>query len=337
MADGTNIDILSAPPPGPATSATSDTPPPPAPPPPHPGTDNAAPPQANGQEAETGTTATEGGEGEIGEAGAPAASQPQQSRFGQRLSELTAARRAAEEARAAADARVDKLTQLVEKLTAAQQQPAAPTEPVVPKPQRDQFADPDAYDEALVSWATSKAATAAAQRTAEELDRRQKEQRDTEETARQRQAEQQHFESLRNGYAEKRAKLLEDPAYADFELIAEAETLPVTETMIGPLLIADNGPQVLYHLGKNPAEATRIAALNPLQQAVEIGKISARLALPERPQPSRLPRPMAPVGGNNGATPRALDELSTEEYAAQRLPQLRAERRAGMWGQVKPS
>jgi hypothetical protein len=327
---GSQIDILSAPPPGPALSTTSDTPtapvaPDPAPPPPAAAPEPAATPEPEPASGDDGA--------EPGEPTAPAAAP---SRFGQRLSELTAARRAAEEARAAADARVDKLTALVEKLTATQT-PAEPEPVVAPKPMREQFADPDAYDEALVAWAVQRGAGEAAQRTAQEFERRQHAEREAQEVARRTEAERQQFDGLRTSYAEKRAKLLEDPAYADFELVAEDEKLPITDTMLPPLLLADNGPAVLYHLGKHHDEAARIAALNPMLQAMEIAKISARLAIPDRPQPSRLPRPMAPVGGNNAAAPKSPGEMTTEEYAAYRTPQLQNERRAGMWGMVKQS
>src|SRR5690348_17066730 len=152
MADNIATEIAAAPSP-PALSATSDmpvatpVPEPPASPPPAEGGDTppASPsPPAEGEEGGEGGEGAEGGEGS---ATPPATATPPRDRsFGGRLSELTQARRAAE-------ARADKLADLVEKLVErvpGAPQPAQPgateTPPAAPdpRPQRTAFDDPDA-------------------------------------------------------------------------------------------------------------------------------------------------------------------------------------------------
>ncbi len=65
------------------------------------------------------------------------------------------------------------------------------------------------------------------------------------------------------------------------------------------IMEADNGEEIAYYLGKNIKEANRIAALSPLSQVREIGKIEAKLlAKPAEPKtPSKAPAPITPLSG----------------------------------------
>jgi hypothetical protein len=73
---------------------------------------------------------------------------------------------------------------------------------------------------------------------------------------------------------------------------------------------ADNGDEIAYHLAKHQKEAMRIAALDPLSQAREIGFLSAKLAAePPKPKvPSKAPAPITPLAGKSaGASDLPLD------------------------------
>ncbi len=337
MADETNVDVETMTR-GPALSATTDTPQPEAAPKPEANAD-ATPPATEGNEAAAEEAAAEGAEGATGEEGAqpaagPVAASPRRQTPSERVAESRAQLRASQEREAAALANLERMTALVEKLTAPKppETPAAAEVPAVPRPQREQFADPDSYDAALIEWASSTTAQRTATQVAADLKRQQDEANAAAETARQNAEMQKQQAELTASWQEKRTALSADPEYADFAEVAESPDLNIPMTMVPAILQADNGPKVLYHLGKNPQEATRIAGLDPLRQAIEIGKLSAILAQPVRAQPSRLPPPMTPVGGRNGATPRDANEMSTEEYAAKRMPELQKERRASMWG-----
>lgn len=85
--------------------------------------------------------------------------------------------------------------------------------------------------------------------------------------------------------------------YADFEQVARRPDLPVTPAMADIIVGLDGGPDVLYHLGKNPEKAAQIAKLPPVQAALEIGRIEAGLASPKPITQSKAPKPIAPVGG----------------------------------------
>ena len=59
-----------------------------------------------------------------------------------------------------------------------------------------------------------------------------------------------------------------------------------TEPMVVFIFESDHGPDVTYYLGKHREELARIAALSPIRQASELGKIEAKIqaeiAAPEK-------------------------------------------------------
>jgi hypothetical protein len=60
-------------------------------------------------------------------------------------------------------------------------------------------------------------------------------------------------------------------------------SLPMSRSrfpMAHAILHSEQGPDIAYHLGKNPAEAERISKLAPALQLVELGKIASKLEAP---------------------------------------------------------
>ena len=90
--------------------------------------------------------------------------------------------------------------------------------------------------------------------------------------------------------------------YDDYQEIV-GELHPTTPWAVG-IMLAENGDDVAYHLGKHPAEVEKIAALPPFKQFLEIGRLSAKLSqAPVAPkQPSKAPAPITPVTGSAQAT-----------------------------------
>lgn len=126
--------------------------------------------------------------------------------------------------------------------------------------------------------------------------------------------------------------------YTDFEEVAFNPNLPITDVMRDAIFSVDDGAEVAYHLGTNPAEARRISGLSPIQQAAEIGRISARLAAnPTVKKTSNAPAPISPVktkgSGNivDTTDPRSIEQMSTSEWiAAERQRQLRILKAKGL-------
>lgn len=136
--------------------------------------------------------------------------------------------------------------------------------------------------------------------------------------------------ALQEQYHEREEAALEK--YDDFERVAYNPTLPVSEHMALAIQASDQGPDVLYWLGSNRKEADRIAALPPILQAKEIGKIEANLAAnPPAKKSTSAPAPISPVTpkANGGSVydttdPRSIEKMSTSEWiAAERQRQMK--------------
>jgi hypothetical protein len=106
--------------------------------------------------------------------------------------------------------------------------------------------------------------------------------------------------------------------YADFDQVALANDLPVTNAMGELIMTSDAGPDVLYHLGQNRALAAQIAAMNPVEAARAIGRIEATLSTPQPRTETKAPNPINPVRGSAGASLNP-DKMSYEEYRQARM------------------
>jgi hypothetical protein len=207
-----------------------------------------------------------------------------------------------------------------------QQLQAQPIEPLKqfdePRPRRQDFDDPYAYDDARDDWADRRNAAGMERRLAE----RERERPAAEIAA----AEQQYVGALASGYAARRAAFVE--AYPDYAEVAESDALRITDVMAALIARHPAGPAVAYHLGKNLNEATRLAQLDPASQAAEFGRLTALLGSEPTAARSASPAPAQPrdatgkyVRSANVATAR---EEPMEQYGARRTAELMAARTA---------
>jgi hypothetical protein len=251
---------------------------------------------------------------------------------GYAVREITKARKAARDKIAAetatatkdaADARAEaekvraELAELRAKAEAAP--PVKAEEPAAaaaePRPTRDAFDDPDAYDTALTEWAAREGERRASEKLATETAAKAAEAAKATQDA--------EIARINADWAGKRAKAAE--AYADYEAVAEGDHT-VSPPMAHTIILAENGPDVAYYLGKHPDESARIAALvNPAMQIFEIGKLSAKLAA----QPVRNPRPkpLEPIGTNGAPADTSGREPTMDEVYARTTARIAATRR----------
>lgn len=103
--------------------------------------------------------------------------------------------------------------------------------------------------------------------------------------------------------------------YKDFERVAYS--VPISGVAGEIICGSDVGADIAYYLGSNPAEAAKIARLNPVEQARAIGSIEARLSLPKPNTTSKAPAPINPVKGKATAN-KPVDEMSMAEFIAAR-------------------
>jgi O6-methylguanine-DNA--protein-cysteine methyltransferase len=181
--------------------------------------------------------------------------------------------------------------------------PAAPQgddfERTNPKPKQENFDTYDEFNEALLDW---------------KVDQREhrRETANAAEAARQAAAErvvqvQQRIDTFKQ-------------QHPDFHEVLNAADFEVPKRVLREMEESPVGPQIAYHLAKNPAEAAAICKLHPVDQIKAVGKLEARFEreagaptpTPRKPV-SRAPQPLAPEGGGSAATNKALDQMTTDE------------------------
>jgi len=199
------------------------------------------------------------------------------SRAQQRVEEAIAAKKEAERRAAALEARL--------RVLEAQQ-----------APNPDSYDDPTKFQADLTSHAVKQA-------RADELKEEAQEARKSAEEAR------------HSAWREK-VETVKD-RFPDFDIIAHNPQLPVSETMADVISEHDNGPAILYYLGKNPEEARRIASLPPARQGLELGRIEAKVSIPPPKRTSTAPPPAPKLaGGGSPSTTPAPDNMSMDAFAA---------------------
>lgn len=148
------------------------------------------------------------------------------------------------------------------------------------EPKLESFSDIGEYAKAVKEHAASKA-------------------RKEDESRRNSEAQRQFLGELTASWEEKADKA--SKKYDDFDAVV-GELQP-TNALVVAIMDEENGAEVAYHLAKNPDEARRIAALNPLRQARAIGRLAEKLASqPEKQKmPSQAPAPITPLQAANAA------------------------------------
>lgn len=211
----------------------------------------------------------------------------------ERIDELTRARREAER---------DVEYWRAKALQGSDQQPKPQTQEA---PQADAKPDPQDYEngvydpqfiEDLTEWKADQAAT---RRLAE------------------REVQESGAAALRSFHEKAKASLATMPDFYDVVGDGLEKVGPLlSEPMQLAISASDEAPALSYHFAKNPAEARRIAALNPIAQAVEIGRLEARLAAPAKPTPKTAtdaPEPPPQARGQGGRFAPAPD---TNDFSA---------------------
>lgn len=251
-----------------------------------------------------------------------------------RLDELTRQREEAERRAKAAEENLARALEAMKQPKPAAEEPkdeapakdAEDTEPVRPK--RADFPDPDAYDAAVDAYIAEKAAHTARREVQAA--------RAADEQARTKAAEEAARKSVIDAHSARVEKA--KAAHEDWQQFAESPDVQITVPMAAAILQHEQGPEIQYFLGKNPAEAERIAKLSPPAQLLELGLIAAGLrapaapaaaaapAAPETKPLTKAPPPARPAAAGATSVTKSLDEMTMEEYAAARKPQLTGQR-----------
>jgi hypothetical protein len=255
-----------------------------------------------GSEAESSPAAADSGE-----------QQPERKGVGKRIDELTRLRREAERREAAADARVQKLMEMVERLsTQPQRAPAESSE----RSLADFGGDEKAYRDHLFNRAREEARTEAQRAVTERTDEW---------------IGQQNRDASRAEFDERAEKFAN--SVEDYEEITSDPTLPITPVMADAIIDSEAGPEIFYYLGNNRDLARKISAMSPARAGAEIARIESKLAAERakaKPKtvsqaPAPTPRLEAKEAGavRVSASSAESDKLSTDEWMKARERELR--------------
>lgn len=204
------------------------------------------------------------------------------------ISRARNAARAAEQRNAELQAMLQQALQGIAELT---------KKPEPTRPLREHFNSPEAYDEALMTYAAAGAAEKAKAEAQVEQ---------------QRQLQESRLQTVRDTYVERAQAFAED--HPDYHDLVDADDVGFTLPMTAAIAESEDGPAVAYHLAQHPEQMARIAKLTPAQQVYEIGKVAARISNP----PPRAPRPIPNLGARTTAEPASLAELDMDAYAQRR-------------------
>jgi hypothetical protein len=75
--------------------------------------------------------------------------------------------------------------------------------------------------------------------------------------------------------------------------------------VVEELLESDKGPMLAYQLAKQPGLAAELNAMSPRDAAREIGRLEAKVVLPQQRKQTQAPPPVAPLNG--GGSPKSAE------------------------------
>ena len=210
-----------------------------------------------------------------------------------RFSELTKARKLAEENAAKEREQREQLeARLREYEERRNPQQKTAEDPIGVEPRADQFDDAFEYAKALAEWSAEKALY---DRDQQDLNRKAEEER----------------QKVLKTWSEKLQKA--KPNLADFDEIVNSTQVVVSNEVRDAIIESDVGPEILYHLaGLDGEEAERFQALPMAKALREIGKLEARFekqeaaeetAVRSKPvvQKSKAPAPLSPIRATGSA------------------------------------
>lgn len=106
----------------------------------------------------------------------------------------------------------------------------------------------------------------------------------------------------------------------DYHAVTRNPTLKLSAEMVQVAQESDDGPKLLYYLGKHPDVSERLANMSPMAMAREIGRIEAtKLDSVAQPSITNAPEPVKPLKSASksqtiSTTSPESDKLSTEEW-----------------------
>lgn len=229
-----------------------------------------------------------------------------------RINELVAERNEAQELAIAEAQRAEEMRRELEALreeVKVLKTPAAPIESK-PRPQREQFETQEQYEDAVTDW---KVEQRLAEREKQEAEARIKAARD----------------ALANNWKARQETFRAEAA--DYDEALSASEVDMPQYMLDAIMESDIGPQVAYHLAKNPSEARKLVNMTATAALRELGKLETRLqktdkteTKPEKAkegapvETSKAPAPIETLKKANAPVEKDPKDMSFQEFKAWR-------------------
>ncbi len=179
------------------------------------------------------------------------------------------------------------------------QQSQAKTPGVAPKIEDFDY-DDDAFNEAVIAHNVNKA-----------LDKRDQEN--------QSQKQKTKNDELINDYNERvfKSDIKEADYTESYNNLVEAR-IPLSVEVQSVIQADERGPYITQYLGNNLEEAARIANLNPMQAAREIGKLSVKLSSVRNKKTTKAPDPVTNAGGGSvqiskDTASKSMDDIMADD------------------------
>jgi len=110
-------------------------------------------------------------------------------------------------------------------------------------------------------------------------------------------------------------------AHPDFTQVAGSiSPLVMTNEMVMALAESEQGAEVAYHLGKNPAEAAKLENLNPVQMGRALARLETVLSQ-KSATTTKAPEPIAP-SGSKASVKKDPAKMTDNEFAQWRRNQI---------------
>lgn len=167
-------------------------------------------------------------------------------------------------------------------------------------PQESDYADWLAYQQALSAYETAKLVLRPQMRA-----------RATEAVSRRDALLRESIDDFEDRVADVRKSL------PDYDAVINSPSVrPVPPHVLDLIIGSEKGPLLAYHLAKNAQVASRLSSMSPVQAAMEIGRLEARVSLPKATATKAPPPTSPPKGGASAAFDQA--SASMDDYIAWR-------------------
>jgi len=100
----------------------------------------------------------------------------------------------------------------------------------------------------------------------------------------------------------------------DYMEVTRDQNVTLTKEMVEIAASSDKGPELLYHLAKNPDISASIARLSPLDAAREMGRIEATKLTKETNVTSKAPPPAKTIKGGDPVISKTPEQMTQNEF-----------------------